>query len=527
MVHPPLKLTKNIYSVGIRWDVMDQKGIDLDLQAVVVDDCGLIVDAAYYNNPTVLDGAVGLSGDDQTGAGNGDDEFMWVSLKKLPQQVKLIIFVVAVYHGGHLRDVFNGQIYFHEEGRPLRKFKMEANGCDADMVAMMRREDAGSWELVELDEPADIGSHFLDILEPNIGDLIRNEIPHAPRYQTVTFEMQKGGVVPLPQTSAVKRLFVGIGGQLRLGRKEDVDIDVSAVLMDNKGNVIGAIDCDCESLYGVSHSGDRVAGEEECGDDEAISMDLSQVPPKVRCIFVVLTVSRGSFKNVRKAYARIVDQSGVELLRYTIEGGRADNALIVAELSHATDRRWGFQAIGTYLTTKSHTWRGAADQMKQIFRAGKKNHGDSPGSKDHRAKTEEGDPKEGKQQPVTAGEVEEVGTSATNEDQMDRTSCRSILSQKSSFPRQTVSGGLSSCKSVYVAGGELPIRSPSTKSIKSTSSRSPIKRGTVRLRATAFLADDTDVAAVDSEDRADVGPRSFACASCLFCTPGVDDMAAR
>eukprot|EP00446_Apocalathium_sp_SHHI-4_P030422 CAMPEP_0177231828 /NCGR_PEP_ID=MMETSP0367-20130122/42976_1 /TAXON_ID=447022 ORGANISM="Scrippsiella hangoei-like, Strain SHHI-4" /NCGR_SAMPLE_ID=MMETSP0367 /ASSEMBLY_ACC=CAM_ASM_000362 /LENGTH=462 /DNA_ID=CAMNT_0018682391 /DNA_START=30 /DNA_END=1414 /DNA_ORIENTATION=- len=375
MAQEPMLLTKASYALAVQWDCINGKGVDLDLQAVIVDDRGVIVDAAYYNNVSAVDGAVALSGDEQSGNTAGYDESMTVNLTKLPSNVKLIIFVVAVYGKGRLKDVDNGQLVVLHQGMPQKVLRLENSQGDCDIVAMMRRGREG-WELVQVEQPAEYGSHFLDILEPSIGDLIRREIPDAPQRMKVSFEMTKGAVCPLPNDSALKRLFVGIGGSLLPGSKLEVDIDISAVFVSTRGKILGAVDADNDAVYGVSHSGDQVAGEHKgAGDDEAISIDLAQVPTKVRCIFLVLSVSNGNFSQIRNTYARIIDQTATELVRYDIRGS-SGGTHIIAKLLRSRGRRWGFMAIGGYYDSTCRTWKGATAQMEILFQASQDHHED-------------------------------------------------------------------------------------------------------------------------------------------------------
>lgn len=61
----PIAMTGRRYGVAITWDPVDySKPVDLDLQAIIVDKRGYIVDAVYYNNLVALNGAVSHSGDE-------------------------------------------------------------------------------------------------------------------------------------------------------------------------------------------------------------------------------------------------------------------------------------------------------------------------------------------------------------------------------------------------------------------------------------------------------------------------------
>ena len=88
--HAYLDLTQPNYFLGIHWYHVDGKGeVDLDLQAVIVDRHGMVVDAVYYNNLEALDGAIGAGGDSKGDEKNhlvaGMEEFIWISVSKLPK----------------------------------------------------------------------------------------------------------------------------------------------------------------------------------------------------------------------------------------------------------------------------------------------------------------------------------------------------------------------------------------------------------------------------------------------------------
>jgi tellurium resistance protein TerZ len=48
----------------------------------------------------VCGGAVTHSGDNRTGDGDGDDEWVRINVDKLPSEVSVIMFVVNAYSGG-------------------------------------------------------------------------------------------------------------------------------------------------------------------------------------------------------------------------------------------------------------------------------------------------------------------------------------------------------------------------------------------------------------------------------------------
>merc|ERR1719337_307945 len=102
---------------------------------------------------------------------------------------------------------------------------MERSQAEVDVVATLVRSGSGAWTLHAVDEPAQSGQHFMDVLEPTIGNLIRAVIPGAPRRQKVAFAMEKGAVFDLPETGQLSRITAALGWDL-IGK--GVDLDVSA-----------------------------------------------------------------------------------------------------------------------------------------------------------------------------------------------------------------------------------------------------------------------------------------------------------
>lgn len=116
-------------TIGLGWDVAEESGgffgkllgkkpeeYDLDAIAFLLNDNGKVAnlgdrnsdgngyslkngDIVFYNSMKHSTGAIWLTGDNRTGAGDGDDEQIIVKLDQLPQQYKKVVFVVHIYQG--------------------------------------------------------------------------------------------------------------------------------------------------------------------------------------------------------------------------------------------------------------------------------------------------------------------------------------------------------------------------------------------------------------------------------------------
>jgi len=103
------------FIVGMGWDTnATDSGVDFDLDAsaFMLNATGKVVSEKhfiYFNNLKSPEGCVEHTGDNLTGAGDGDDESIKVDLSKLPNGCESITFVVTIHEGEARRQNF-GQV---------------------------------------------------------------------------------------------------------------------------------------------------------------------------------------------------------------------------------------------------------------------------------------------------------------------------------------------------------------------------------------------------------------------------------
>jgi tellurium resistance protein TerD len=103
--------------VGLGWDVKAvDTGVDFDLDASVFllgSNDRLISDKhfIFYNNLTSPDAAKAIehTGDNLTGAGDGDDEVIKINLAKVPAEIEKIIIAVTIHEAQERKQNF-GQV---------------------------------------------------------------------------------------------------------------------------------------------------------------------------------------------------------------------------------------------------------------------------------------------------------------------------------------------------------------------------------------------------------------------------------
>eukprot|EP00929_Paragymnodinium_shiwhaense_P025021 TRINITY_DN15232_c0_g1_i28.p1 TRINITY_DN15232_c0_g1~~TRINITY_DN15232_c0_g1_i28.p1 ORF type:complete len:390 (+),score=73.64 TRINITY_DN15232_c0_g1_i28:84-1253(+) len=337
------------FGLGLAWTPVAGREIDLDVQALAFDKNGKPMDAVYYNNMKAFRGGLTHSGDETSGEKGGFDEIVWVKFSKLPEELAVIVFVVACYKGGNLSDARDGKFVMLENkaDRPIGQFRLDDGGTQVDLVAALVRKDPTSsqFHMRLIEQPAEDGQHFMDIMEPTIGTFIRTVLPGAPRRIKAAFAMDKGTVVDLPKSRDALKVKAALGWDTSKG---DVDLDVSAVLLDQAGSDVGCVFFNKTSAPGIQHSGDNRTGE-GAGDDEVISIDFTSVQSSVHQLFFVINIyTKGrSFAQVANPYCRVLTADGSELCRYQLADAGREAGLMIARFVRAEDAtRWAFQAIG-------------------------------------------------------------------------------------------------------------------------------------------------------------------------------------
>ncbi|RYE20095.1 MAG: TerD family protein [Sphingobacteriaceae bacterium] len=103
------------FTIGLGWDTNNSAtgtGFDLDASIFIMgDNKKLLTDEhlVFYNNLQSPDGSVEHTGDNLTGAGDGDDEQIKIDLSKIDPKVSEICVVVTIHEAESRRQNF-GQV---------------------------------------------------------------------------------------------------------------------------------------------------------------------------------------------------------------------------------------------------------------------------------------------------------------------------------------------------------------------------------------------------------------------------------
>ncbi len=90
--------------VATGWDFIKpgEDAADLDLSAFLLDKNHMTredEDFVFYNQTSAQDDCVVYGGDNRTGAGEGDDESIYINIKKIPFDIYKVLFVISIYKG--------------------------------------------------------------------------------------------------------------------------------------------------------------------------------------------------------------------------------------------------------------------------------------------------------------------------------------------------------------------------------------------------------------------------------------------
>ncbi len=152
--------------VGAGWEQrsVEKDAIDVDLSCFLLDrndKTRVDTDFVFYNNPSGSDGAVKLLEDSRGGAGEGDDERIFIDLNGLPFEILKIMFAITIYdqaHAGHklgdVRDLYL-RIMNYESDEEIARFIVpleEVKNYNGIYCAAMVREGP-QWFLQPIAEP--------------------------------------------------------------------------------------------------------------------------------------------------------------------------------------------------------------------------------------------------------------------------------------------------------------------------------------------------------------------------------------
>ncbi|MBC7631657.1 TerD family protein [Aeromicrobium sp.] len=159
--------------MGLGWDAVPKKGlfgskaqsIDLDASCMVFDASRSLIDQVWFQQLKSNDGAVVHTGDNRTGAGDGDDESIVVDLTALAPAAQTLVFVVNSFTGqtfSQIENAFCRLIDMSDESE-LARYELTGSGThNAQVMAKVVRDGQG-WSMTAIGSIAN-GRTFHDLI---------------------------------------------------------------------------------------------------------------------------------------------------------------------------------------------------------------------------------------------------------------------------------------------------------------------------------------------------------------------------
>lgn len=166
-------LTKIV--MGLGWDAKKTKGffgfgssdqeIDLDASCVLFDEAKQPLDAVWFRQLRSNDGSILHTGDNRTGAGDGDDEQIIVDLSRVPSNVKTIMFLVNSFTGQNFSQIENAfcRVVNGSNNQELAKYDLSCTGSHTAMIMAKVYLHNGEWKMHAIGENTS-GRTFQDMM---------------------------------------------------------------------------------------------------------------------------------------------------------------------------------------------------------------------------------------------------------------------------------------------------------------------------------------------------------------------------
>jgi tellurium resistance protein TerZ len=152
-------------TMGLGWDVGKGEAVDLDASVVLFDESNRPVDVVWFRQLKSRDGSITHTGDNRTGAGDGDDEQIVVDLSTVPPSVKALVFTVNSFTGQNFSTVANAFCRIINAGnqQEIARYDLSVTGSHtAQIMAKLYRHN-GEWKMHAIGENGS-GRTFDDLM---------------------------------------------------------------------------------------------------------------------------------------------------------------------------------------------------------------------------------------------------------------------------------------------------------------------------------------------------------------------------
>jgi tellurium resistance protein TerZ len=161
--------------MGLGWDAVKKKGflgfgggaqeIDLDASCILFGAERTPVDVVWFRQLRSKDGSVLHTGDNRTGAGEGDDEQIIVDLPRVPAGVRSLVFVVNSFTGQNFSQIENAscRLVNAANNQEIARYDLSCQGNHTAQVMAKVYRHNGEWKMHAIGENGS-GRTFDDLL---------------------------------------------------------------------------------------------------------------------------------------------------------------------------------------------------------------------------------------------------------------------------------------------------------------------------------------------------------------------------
>lgn len=139
--------------------------IDLDASCIMLDANKQMVDAVWFGQLQSKDSSVQHTGDNRTGAGDGDDEVINVNLSRIPDHVQALVFTVNSFTGQTFATVNNAfcRLVNASNNSEVARYDLSAQGSHTALILAKIYRHNGEWKMHAIGETAS-GRTFHDLM---------------------------------------------------------------------------------------------------------------------------------------------------------------------------------------------------------------------------------------------------------------------------------------------------------------------------------------------------------------------------
>jgi len=157
--------------LGLGWDPVVKKksflsgllggggggDIDLDASCIVFDSGKSAIDTIWFRQMKSKDGSIVHSGDNLTGAGDGDDEVIKVNVTALNPAAQHLVFLVSSFRGQTFDEVENAfcRILDDTSRSELCRYTLSEKGRHTGVVMGILSRSNSGWQFKAVGAPAD------------------------------------------------------------------------------------------------------------------------------------------------------------------------------------------------------------------------------------------------------------------------------------------------------------------------------------------------------------------------------------